>query len=95
MIVVNAVGSWQVNQILIPYRKENVALKIQTISAIVSILLNIILVPKISYIGAAIAWCITESMLVIMEAIAINRECKDIRIQYITSILFSFVLILF
>ena len=24
-------------------------------------------------------------MLVIMEAIAINRECKDIRIQYITS----------
>lgn len=85
LIVVNAVGSWQVNQILIPYRKENVALKIQTISAIVSILLNIILVPKISYIGAAIAWCITESMLVIMEAIAINRECKDIRIQYITS----------
>ena len=27
LIVVNAVGSWQVNQILIPYRKENVALK--------------------------------------------------------------------
>ena len=27
LIVVNAVGSWQVNQILIPYRKENVAFK--------------------------------------------------------------------
>ena len=85
LIVVNAVGSWQVNQILIPYRKENVALKIQTISAIVSIVLNIMLVPKISYIGAAIAWCITESILVIMEAIAINRKCKDIKIKYITS----------
>lgn len=84
LIVINAVGSWQVYQILLPYRKEKIALNIQIISAIISVVMNIILVPKMSFIGAAIAWCITETMLVIMEAIAINRECKDIRIGYIT-----------
>lgn len=85
LIVVNTIGGWQVNQILIPYRKEKIALNIQIISAVISIVLNMILVPKISFIGSAIAWCITESMLVIMEAIAIKRECKDIRIEYITT----------
>ena len=84
LIVINAIGGWQVYQILLPYRKEKVALNIQIISAIISIVLNIILVPQMSFIGAAIAWCITESMLVIMEAIAIKRECKDINIKYIT-----------
>lgn len=85
LIVVNTIGGWQINQILIPYRKEKIALNIQIISAVISIVLNMILVPKISFIGSAIAWCITESMLVIMEAIAIKRECKDIRIEYITT----------
>ena len=85
LIVINTIGSWQVNQILIPYRKEKIALNIQIISAIISVALNIIMIPKLSFIGAAIAWCITESMLVIMEAIAIKRECKDIRIEYITA----------
>ncbi len=85
LIVVNAIGGWQVNQILLPYRKEKTALTIQIVSAIISIVLNIILVPKMSFIGAAIAWCITEFMLVIMESIAIKRECKDIKIEYITT----------
>lgn len=84
LVVVNSIGGWQVNQILIPHRKEKLALKIQIFTAIISVVLNIILVPKISYIGAAISWCISESILVIMESIVINKECKDIKIQYIT-----------
>ena len=50
------------------------------------------LVPKLSYIGAAIAWCITESMLVIMEGIAIKKECKDINIKYINSSLIKYII---
>lgn len=84
LIVINAVGSWQVYQILLPYGKEKLALNIQIISAIISVVLNIILVPKLSFIGASIAWCITEIMLVIMEAIVIKQECNDIKIKYIT-----------
>lgn len=67
-----------------PYGKEKLALNIQIISAIISVVLNIILVPKLSFIGASIAWCITEIMLVIMEAIVIKQECNDIKIKYIT-----------
>lgn len=92
LIVINAIGGWQVNQILIPYRKEKIAFNIQCIAAIISVILNIILVPKLSYIGAAIAWCITESMLVIMEGIAIKKKCKDIKIKYINSSLIKYII---
>ena len=92
LIVISVIGNWQVNQILIPYRKEKIAFNIQCIAAIISVILNIMLVPKLSYIGAAIAWCITESMLVIMEGIAIKKECKDINIKYINSSLIKYII---
>lgn len=84
LVVVNSIGTWQVNQILIPYRKEKIAFNIQCIAAVISVVLNIVLVPKLSFIGAAIAWFITELMLVFMEGIAIKKVCKDIKIEYIT-----------
>lgn len=85
LVVVNSIGTWQVNQILIPYRKEKIAFNIQCIAAVISVVLNILLVPKLSFIGAAIAWGTTELMLIFMEGIAIKKECKDIKIEYITS----------
>lgn len=83
LIVVTAVGTWQVNQILLPYKKEKLALNIQIVAAIFSIMANIILIPKYSYIGAAITWTLTETLLVIVEGIIIHRQFIDIRIRYV------------
>ncbi len=83
LIVVTAIGTWQVNQILLPYKKEKLALNIQMVAAIFSIILNIILIPKYSYIGAAITWTLTETLLVFIEGIIIHRHFTDIRIHYV------------
>lgn len=83
LIVVTAIGTWQVNQILLPYKKEKLALNIQMAAAVFSVVLNIILIPKYSYIGAAITWTLTETLLVIVEGIIIHKQFKDISIRYI------------
>lgn len=92
LVLCTAIGTWQVNQILIPYRREALALKIQVAAAVFSIILNIILIPRYSYIGAAITWTLTETLLVIVEGIVIKREFKDIQIQYINPSMLKYLL---
>lgn len=82
LVVITSIGSWQINQILLPNRKEKLAFKIQSLAAIISISLNIILIPKFSYMGAAIAWVITEIILTTVEAIFIRMKIKDLKINY-------------
>lgn len=84
LILVNTLGSWQVNQILIPHKLEKLALNMQTIGALVSFSLNLILIRKFSYIGAAFTWVATELFLAVTGAILIRKKCKDIRIKYFT-----------
>lgn len=83
LVLVTSIGTWQVNQILIPNKYEKMALKIQVIAAIVSITLNIILIPKYSYLGASVTLVITETFLVIIESIFIKLRCKEINVKYI------------
>lgn len=82
LVVITSIGSWQINQILLPNRKEKLAFKIQSLAAIISISLNIILIPKFSYMGAASAWVVTEFILTIIEAIFIRLKIKDLKINY-------------
>ncbi len=82
-IIIVSIGGWQVNQILIPYKKEALALKIQVLAAVFSVILNIILIPMYSYIGAAITCTLTETLLVIIEGIIIKHKFTDIKINYI------------
>ena len=82
LVIITSIGSWQINQVLLPNKLENLALKIQTVAAIMSILLNVILIPKFSYIGAAISWLITEIFLTALEGIFIKLECKELKIKY-------------
>ncbi|EHK2363932.1 flippase [Clostridium perfringens] len=82
LVIITSVGSWQINQVLLPNKLENLALKIQTIAAIISILLNIILIKKFSYIGAAISWLITEISLTTLEGIFIRLKCRELKIKY-------------
>lgn len=83
LILINSVGSWQVNQILIPHRLEKLAFKIQCIGAIISFVLNILLINKYSYIGASWTWVITETFLAIIGAMFIRKKCTNIKIEYI------------
>ncbi|MEO2592250.1 oligosaccharide flippase family protein [Clostridium tertium] len=83
LILISSIGGWQINQILIPNKQEGLALKIQTIGAIVSVTLNLILIPRYSYIGAAITWVLTEIFLLIVESICIKYKCRGIHVKYI------------
>lgn len=90
LILINTIGGWQVNQILIPHRLEKLAFRIQCIGAILSFTLNIILINKYSYIGASWTWVITEIFLAIVGAIFIRKNCKDIKIRYINKSFFKY-----
>lgn len=92
LIVITAIGTWQVNQILIPYREEALALKIQTGAAIFSIILNFLLIPKYSYIGAAVTWTLTESLLVVVEGMFIKKKFPDIKIRYMNASMMKYLI---
>ncbi len=92
LILINSVGGWQINQILIPHRLEELAFKIQTIGAIISFILNMILVNKYSYIGASWVWVITELFLAITVAIFIRKKCTNIKIQYLNKSLVKYLI---
>lgn len=90
--LVTCIGAWQVQQILLPHKQEKLAFNIQFISAALSIALNIILIPRFSYMGAAIAWVTTETFLVIVEGIFIKIKVKTIDIKYFNSSLIKYVI---
>lgn len=92
LCLLTSIGAWQVNQVLLPNGKEKLALKIQSTVAVLSIILNIILIPKYTYIGAAIAWTISECVLTILEAIFIRKEIKTLKIKYLTSSFIKYLL---
>lgn len=83
IILVNSIGNWQINQLLLPNNKEKLAFNIQVSAAVFSIIINIILIPKYSYIGAAITWLLSETYLVIIEGIFIKNIFKDLEVKYI------------
>lgn len=92
LVLITSIGSWQVNQILIPHKKEKLAFRIQCMAAIISISLNIILIPKYSYIGAAIAWVISEIFLTATEGLFIRKEIKSLKINYLNKTLLKYVI---
>ena len=92
IVLISSIGTWQVNQILIPNKQEKIALNIQILAAVVSIVSNIILIPRYSYIGAAITAVLTESILVVVEGFIIKNICKKINIKYISSSFIKYII---
>lgn len=91
-IIINSIGGWQVNQILLPHRKETLAFNTQFFAAIISFVLNAIFVPKFSYIGAAVIWIFVETFLAIIVAIFIKISCKGINIKYINKSMLKYLI---
>lgn len=92
LILINSIGGWQINQILIPHKLENYALRFQSLGAIISFSLNLILIKKYSYNGAAITWVITETFLAIVVSIFIKKSCKKLKIKYFSKGFFKYLI---
>lgn len=63
------IGSLLSDQILIPHRKDYQTLIAVVIGAIINFILNLLLIPKFSIIGAAFASVISEAIILIVKSI--------------------------
>lgn len=73
LIVILPIAQIFVLQILLPMRKESSVLKFSFISAVVGVLINIFLVPKLSLVGTAISLLCSEITMTIL-AIWLTRS---------------------
>ena len=65
-----------INGVLIPYRKERIALLLTIVSALINIGLNFILIPKFSFNAAALTTLISEAFMCVAGIIATRKICK-------------------
>lgn len=80
-VLIVSVGTWGFNQALLPCGKEKIALKGQLVMAIISIVLNLLLIPKFGYLGASISLVVAE-LVGTMVGIYIIKE--TFKFKYIT-----------
>lgn len=92
LILVTSLGSWHVNQVLIPHRCEKISFIFHTFVAIISISFNIYLIPKYTFIGASISWTLTECLLLLFELVYIKVKIKSFKIDYITSSMIKYLI---
>ncbi|MDK0899086.1 oligosaccharide flippase family protein [Clostridium perfringens] len=92
IIIINPIGTWQINQILIPHKKEKLAFYIQFFVAILSLILDFKYIPKYSFIAASVIWVLIELILVIIEGVLIRKECKEIKIEYFNINLIKYII---
>jgi O-antigen/teichoic acid export membrane protein len=90
LVILVSIGTWQYNQIFLPTSNEKIGLKIQIIIAIISVLLNLTLIPKFSYIGTCISIIVAETIGTMFGAYYIRRKEESIRIQYFTKSFFIY-----
>jgi len=78
------------NSILIAGNKQNKLLKILSLVAIFNILLNLILIPKFSYLGAAFSSVFTEFLVVLGGVYVVSKELNYFpQIKNFSKIIFS------
>lgn len=73
-IILSAINGYLVYQVLMPLKKENIAFISILCGAIINVIANLILIPKISQDGAAITTCIAE-FIVFIIAFYLGRKC--------------------
>ncbi|SFQ62618.1 Membrane protein involved in the export of O-antigen and teichoic acid [Psychrobacillus psychrotolerans] len=79
-----SLGTWQYDQLFLPLGHEKIGLKNQLFMALMSLLLNILLVPKYGYIGASISLVITEISGTIFGIYYAKRKITEVKFKYIT-----------
>ena len=104
-IVLSLINGYFVYQILIPLKKENIAFISILFGAIINLVTNIILIPKISQNGAAIATCISELMVLamviyfgkryVLKYVDFKSIIKEVNKYLIASVIMAIVCIIF
>lgn len=80
-ILFSTVGMFIGSTILLPQKKEKKILKATITGALINIILNFLLLGKISYLGAAITTLISEIVVSSMQCIAAGDILKKIKIE--------------
>ena len=92
LIFTVSLSTWQYNQILVPIGREKVGLKVQGLMAIISILTNIILIPKFGFIGVSISLVFAEVIGTVYSICYIKRNVREVNIKYINKSLIKYII---
>ena len=74
LCIIVPLGSWNYSQRLLPQNLERFGLFAQIIMACISVIANIVLIPRIGFIGASIAYVLAESSGTIIGMCYIHRK---------------------
>ena len=85
LVFIVSLGTWQYNQLIIPLGYEKIGLKIQLLMALISLIFNILLVPKYGYLGASISLVVAEASGTIIGVIYGKKIISSVRFKYITN----------
>lgn len=66
-------------QYLIPYKKDKVYIISVVTGAVINLIVNVLLIPKLQSVGAAIGTFIAESTVCIVQCLCIRKEFKTIK----------------
>lgn len=84
LVFIVSLGTWQYNQLIVPLGHEKIGLKIQVLMAFISLVFNILLVPKYGYLGASISLVVAEASGTILGVIYGKKVIVSVRFKYIT-----------
>ena len=75
-LFISVLGSFIANTVLIIARREKIILFATCVGGAVNVLFNVLLIPRFSYVGAAIATLISELFILLIQAIVCNQIVK-------------------
>jgi O-antigen/teichoic acid export membrane protein len=86
-----SLGTWQYDQLFLPLGKEKIGLKCQVFMAIISIVSNILFIPKWGYIGASISLAIAEISGTVYGVWYAKNKIHEVKINYINKSLVKYI----
>lgn len=74
LIIIIPIGTWNYSQRILPTAKEKFGMIVQLVMAILSLMLNILLIPHFGFIGAAFSLLLVESLGAIIGLIYMHKR---------------------
>jgi O-antigen/teichoic acid export membrane protein len=91
LIFVVSLGTWQYDQLFLPLGREKIGLITHLFMAIISLSLNVLLVPNYGYIGASISLVSAEIMGTIFGIFYAKVKITEVKVKYLTKSFYKFV----
>ncbi|WP_139903728.1 flippase [Clostridium thermarum] len=79
VIIVNSLGTLMYSQVLLPTGNESKSLNVHLITAFISLCLSLLLIPNLSYIGAAIVYTLSQ-LFGNFYGVYISKKISNIRL---------------